>query len=345
MTAKPTRDPTRLREALRRAPKPFEERLARAYEEEIDPLWGARFCQLMLGALPETISGAVLEVGCGTGLLTAELVRRHQAGQGNGEGAVAGGGKNKGRVVALEFVPALLEHARERCREVRPGGDGPGLFFRPQEEGERLPFAEETFDLVVAGPSLGAPPLTSGALAELVRVANPGAQVLIATPLAGTWQEPLDLFGEVLRQLQRGPARAALEEHRARMPEGAALAEMMEQAGLQDVEVETTRWQLLFRSGREFFYAPLVEGGPLPDWRLIAQENGPDADPDQKDGERADSAGDDGHEIFVAWKEAIDTYFAHQAFAVSVLAGRASGRKPAARPAEAPEEAPETPRP
>jgi hypothetical protein len=32
----------------------------------------------------------------------------------------------------------------------------------------------------------------------------------------------------------------------------------------------------------------------------------------------------------VAWKEAIDTYFAHQAFAVSVLAGRAVGRKPPA---------------
>jgi len=203
-----------------------------------------------------------------------------------------------------------------------------------------LPFAEETFDLVLSGPSLGAPPLTGAALADLVRVANPGAQVLIATPLAGTWQEPLDLFDEVLRRQGRRVARAALDEHRARMPAGAALAQMMEEAGLQEVEIETTRWQLLFRSGREFFYAPLVEGGPLPDWRLIAEEIGPAIepveDPTEPDGlpDGASAGGPDAHAIFVAWKDAIDTYFAHQAFAVSVLAGRASGRKPAAKPAE-----------
>ena len=30
------------------------------------------------------------------------------------------------------------------------------------------------------------------------------------------------------------------------------------------------RWQLLFASSREFFYAPMIEEGPLPRWKAIA---------------------------------------------------------------------------
>ena len=41
-------------------------------------------------------------------------------------------------------------------------------------------------------------------------------------------------------------------------------------AGLADVSIEVERWEILFKSSREFFFAPLVELGPLPQWKRLA---------------------------------------------------------------------------
>ena len=296
-----TRDPTRLREAMRRAPRPLEERQARAHDEEVHPLWGARWKALQLGVLPPVLGGAVLEIGCAAGALTASLVERHQG---------------KGRIVAIDESPGMLERARAAVR----GRPEAPVFFRNHDAHEKLPFAEETFDHVLAGPGLGEAPDLGVALADLVRVTAAGGQVVVAVPLAGTWDELLDLYAEVLRQRRpkagaadaAGAGELALQEYRAHLPDGETLAQTLERAGLIDVQIETTRWQLLFRSGREFFYAPVIETGPLPAWRAIAAEQG------------------DMLEIFVALKEAIDIYFAGQAFAVSVVGAVAHGRKPAA---------------
>jgi ubiquinone/menaquinone biosynthesis C-methylase UbiE len=291
-----TRDPTRLREAMRRAPRPLEERQARAHDEEIHPAWGEKWEALQLDALGTPISGAILQVGCAAGTMTEVLVERHQG---------------KGRIVAIEESAAMLERARTRVR----GRSEAPVFFRNHDPAERLPFAEETFDRVLAGPALGEAPDLDAAVADLVRVAAPGAQVVVALPLAGTWGELLDLFAEVLqRRVAPAPegTLGPLAEYRAHFPDGERLAGALERAGLIDVRIETARWELLFRSGREFFYAPVIERGPLPAWRAIAAEHG------------------DMLEIFIALKEAIDIYFAGQAFAVSVVAGCAWGHKSAA---------------
>jgi SAM-dependent methyltransferase len=289
-----TRDPTRLREAMRRAPRPLEERQARAHDEEIHPAWGEKWEKLQLDALGEPLGGAILQIGCAAGTMTEVLVERHQG---------------KGRIVALDESPAMLERARTRVR----GRPEAPVFFRSHDPAERLPFAEETFDRVVAGPSIGEALDLDAAVADLVRVAAPGAQVVVTLPLAGTWDELLDLFAEVLQR--RAPADLTggpLGVYRAHFPDGERLARALEKAGLIDVRIETARWELLFRSGREFFYAPVIEQGPLPAWRGIAAEHG------------------DMLEIFIALKEAIDTYFAGRAFAVSVVAGCAWGHKSAA---------------
>ncbi len=289
-----TRDPTRLREALRRAPRPLEERQARAYDEEIHPLWGERFANLQLAALEASIGGAVLEVGCGAGAVTAEIVARH---------------RGDGRVVAVDAAPAMLERARARVGSDRQLP----IFFRPHDPTERLPFAEETFDLVLGGPALETVADIPATIADLVRVTVPGGRVVVAMPLGGTWGELLDLFAEVLRRpgdLKLVEGETALADYRASMPDGPALVAACERAGLVDVELETTRWELLFRSGREFFYAPLIETGPLPVWRAIA------------------AMGGDVLDIFVRVKDAIDTDYARRPFAVSVIAGRVVGYKP-----------------
>ena len=83
----------------------------------------------------------------------------------------------------------------------------------------------------------------------------------------------------------------------------------LEQAGFTDVGVEVERWEILFKSSREFLFAPLVELGPLPQWKRLA------------------GAGDDMQDAFFFTKEAIDAYFKGRPFAVSVVGAVAWGRK------------------
>ena len=56
------------------------EKLARIYDEEIAPVWGTRFGKMLLRnlALPE--KGQVLDISCGTGYPTIEILRRMRDG-------------------------------------------------------------------------------------------------------------------------------------------------------------------------------------------------------------------------------------------------------------------------
>ena len=157
--------------------------------------------------------------------------------------------------------------------------------------------------------------LFGGALADAadrrkVLLLCDGGQLVVASPLRGTWLEFLDIFREVLVHAGRNDALGALDAYITTLPEADALAEMLEEAGLGQVEIEVEHWDLVFRSAREFFYAPVIEHGPLTQWKEIV-----------------------GREVlqetFLSVKDAIDTYFSGRAFAVSVFGGRFSARKPA----------------
>ncbi|HMG19935.1 MAG TPA: hypothetical protein VK607_01415 [Kofleriaceae bacterium] len=52
------------------------ERLARIYDDEIAPCWGTRFGRLLLRNLAVPERGQVLDVSCGTGAPTIEILRR-----------------------------------------------------------------------------------------------------------------------------------------------------------------------------------------------------------------------------------------------------------------------------
>jgi SAM-dependent methyltransferase len=275
--------------------------MAQIHEEEIAPLWDQRFAALLRAGLPalaageaatgdSRLTGAVLELGCGAGALTADLAQRHDG---------------QGRLVAVDASSELLDRARDAVA----GLPGARVFFRQHEPGARLPFAEETFDLVLAHEGFPGKEAPDKALRELCRLAAPGGQVMAVLPLAGTWAEVLDLMDEVLVELGENEARRALAAHRAQQLDGARLVEVAERAGLVDVEVELARWELVFRTGRELLYAPLVETGPLPGWKAVA------------------GRATDMNAVFVALNDTIDTYSGRAGFSVSVVAGRISGRK------------------
>jgi SAM-dependent methyltransferase len=261
------------------------DRWARVYEEEIHPLFGQKLADLLVRGLSLPERAHVLLIGCGLGTTTAELV--HKTGP-------------ESRIIAVEESPALAERARA---SLPPEYRGRRIFFQDYDPEAGLPFSDGAFDCVLAATVLAERTAPTALIAEIVRVTKPGGEIRVASPLAGTWHEFLDVYGDVLLRLHKDEARAALAHYSSSFPEAETVALMLEAAGTARVDVERARWELVFRTGREFFYAPVIEFGPLARWKTIAGKG-----PEMKD-------------TFLAVKEAIDTYFAGRAFGVSVVAG------------------------
>jgi ubiquinone/menaquinone biosynthesis C-methylase UbiE len=100
-------------------------------------------------AFPEP--ARVLEVGCGSGVLTRVLARW----------------PGVDTVVGVDPAPALLHRARELAAAV------PNVTFQPAD-GRDLPFDDRSFDVVVFDSTLSHVPGPERALAEAFRVLRPG---------------------------------------------------------------------------------------------------------------------------------------------------------------------------
>jgi ubiquinone/menaquinone biosynthesis C-methylase UbiE len=96
-----------------------------------------------------------LDVGCGTGFLTFELLaRRH-------------------RVTGVDFAPAMIAEARRKAAER-------GVAVRFEEaDAEQLPFPAGSFDLVISRHLLWTLPHPEAAIDEWIRVLRPGGRLVV----------------------------------------------------------------------------------------------------------------------------------------------------------------------
>jgi ubiquinone/menaquinone biosynthesis C-methylase UbiE len=150
-------------------------RPVRAQFERIAPVWERRRgpeSLISLGAALDRLDLAprrVLDVGTGTGIAARVLARRFPAAE----------------VVGVDLAPAMVEEARRLVPE-----DLVGRIAFETADAERLPFADDSFDLVVL---LNAIPFFE----ELARVTAPGGGVIFAfSSGAGT---PIYVPPETLR--------------------------------------------------------------------------------------------------------------------------------------------------
>jgi ubiquinone/menaquinone biosynthesis C-methylase UbiE len=272
------------------------DKLARIYDDEILPVWAERFGRMLLRGLQLPERCQVLDVACGTGHVAVEIVRRMGTGS---------------RLIALDASSAMLDVARRKMQEL----GAKGVFFRTENADSRLSFADDVYDLVVCNVGLGEMTNPRAGLADFARVTKPGGQVRCTLPIEGTFQEFFDIYREVLTKHDKHELLARLDEHiAATYPTAATCAEWLAAAGLRgDVEVE--RFTMLFKSSREFFFAPLIEFGPLPEWKAIAGQ------------------GQEMQDVFWYIKEAIDAYFESRAFELTVVACGLRGTKPGGRAA------------
>jgi SAM-dependent methyltransferase len=265
-------------------------RLAKLYDDEIAPAYATRFATLLLRRVRPAAGARIVEIGCATGQLTRELARRFD---------------DKSRITAFDEAEAFVNEARSRM----DGAEGlrAPITLRVGAPAA-LPADDASADLAVSNLAAAAND-PGAAVEEIARVLAPGGTAVITAPLRGTWQEFIDLFRDVLRESGKHDRLAALDRHLAGLPDAARVASWLEQAGLTDVGVDVERWEILFKTSREFLFAPLVEFGPLPQWKRLA------------------GAGDDMQDAFFFTKEAIDHYFKGRPFAISVVGAVAWGRR------------------
>ncbi len=263
------------------------EKLARIYDDEILPVWSQRFGRMLLRGLVFPERGQILDVACGTGYPAVEIVRRMGSGC---------------RLIAIDSASAMLDVARKKMAEM-PGAKSK-VFFRTENAGPRLSFTDGVYDLVVCNLGLTEMPDPAAALADFARVTKQGGEVRCSLPLDGTFQEFFDIYREVLIKHDKHEALDRLGEHQATAyPTVDTIDGWMSAAGFGDWEVRVEEFSMLFRSSREFFFAPVIELGPLGEWKAIAGK------------------GQEMQDVFWYIKEAIDAYFGGRAFQVTVKAG------------------------
>jgi SAM-dependent methyltransferase len=175
-----------------------------AYVEQVGlPLFGTT-----LDAARVTAGTRLLDAGCGAGLLALLASLR---------GA---------QVTALDASPALLAIARQRlpAADVREG------------DLEALPFADASFDAVVAVNSVFYAADMAAAMREIVRVARSGGRVIVTA-----WGPPekcefLTAVMPALGPLMPPPPPGAPPPHPGALSEPGALAAVLKEAGLRVVE-------------------------------------------------------------------------------------------------------------
>jgi len=267
------------------------EKMARVYDDEILPIWSQRFGRLLLRGLEVPHKAMVLDVGCGTGYPSLEILKRMD---------------DQGRIIAIDPIGPLLDIARKKA------GDRAGkrIFFRTEPPVAKLGFADEVYDLVVSNLGLLLLDEPAKAIQEFARVTKPKGRVIITLPVAGTYSEFFDIYREVLTKNDKDQLLVRLERLIAQIPDIDEVTGWFEQAGLAELDVEVDQFSLLFKSSREFFFAPVIEFGPLSAWKEVAGK------------------GEEMQEIFWHIKEAIDAYFGNRAFEITVKAGCIRATRP-----------------
>ena len=114
--------------AMKRSHK--EDKLAKIYDAEILPIWSRRFGKLLLRDLALPPKAMVLDVGCGTGYPSLEILRKMD---------------DQGRIIAIDPSSPMLDEARTKAgRAVGQAASSSA----PRARCRSWSFADDVYDLV-----------------------------------------------------------------------------------------------------------------------------------------------------------------------------------------------------
>jgi SAM-dependent methyltransferase len=178
--------------------------------------------------------GQILDIGCGTGSLTQELLHR----------------AHRARVFGVDPSPGFVEHSRKRFAQSSRA-------TIEQANALQLPYADRSFDAVLSLLVLMFVPHPDKALAEACRIAKPGGTVA-ACVWDATGMKMGALFREEASKLD--PAFSG-GETRNKFATG-DLSRLWRQAGLNGLEETSIEIRMEFNSFDHYWQAQLHGGGP-----------------------------------------------------------------------------------
>jgi SAM-dependent methyltransferase len=184
---------------------------AQGYEQYFVPAIFDQWPPRIIEAAGVEDGDSVLEVGCGTGVLTREVIKRV--------------GSN-GSITGLDLSESMLGVARSIC---------PDADFQ-QGNAMDLPFDDESFDVAIASFVLMFVPDPVQAVSELWRVLKPGGRMIL-TVWEGLNQNPVYAgLVDIARQRIDDVAGSSLAWPFA-LGEDGRLAEICGSAGVADVDI------------------------------------------------------------------------------------------------------------
>lgn len=222
------------------------------YDLYVAPLWREVFDRLVDEEVkvPDEVlkEGIFLDAECGTGAYAIDLLLRA------GKDAVVLGVDASAEKLALARGKASVQHVPEKR-----------LTFR-QGTLSALGVAADAFDWIVADASLTPAAEVSAILAELQRVAKPGATIVLKLVTRGSFDEFFSVLWETLYDLDLIAHTPQLE---ALITERLTLTNVEDQAattGLKNVRTVTHKENFAFADGAAFLASPLIETTFLADW-------------------------------------------------------------------------------
>jgi SAM-dependent methyltransferase len=211
--------------------------------------WSHRVAEVFLPWLDAPSGGSWLDVGCGTGVLSAAILAAAEPAE----------------MVGLDSSPQFLAAARARVSDPRAAFCAADV--------RSLPLPDDRFECVVSGLALNFVPDTARALAECVRVAAPGA---VVGAYVWDYAEGMALMRHFWNAaVSLDPGALELDEGR-RFPQcrPEPLRRLWAEAGLSGVTVQGIEVDTVF-SGFDDYWLPFQGGqGPAPGYVASRTEEG-----------------------------------------------------------------------
>ncbi|MFL6230593.1 MAG: class I SAM-dependent methyltransferase [Pyrinomonadaceae bacterium] len=221
--------------------------LAFLHDLYVAPDWGERFAGMIDEHVALPRQARSLYVAAGTGGHALKLAERL------GEGATLIGVDESDEQLKLARLKTKAAKLQEQAE------------FRTTQL-EALDFEDEQFDLVIGDASLVAPERLPEMLAELVRVAAPGATVTFNLATASSFGEFFSIYWEALSSSGLEDEAPLVEGLITKLPTIADVEQLAAREGLDDVKSWSNIEEFNYPTGEDFLNSPLVRDFLLPSW-------------------------------------------------------------------------------
>jgi len=226
--------------------------LAFLHDLFIAPDWGERFAELIDEHVTLPKEGDALYLASGTGGHAIALKER------------AG---DKVTLLCLEENEECVEIAKAKATTANEAT----RFERAQLDQTTLD--DNQFDLVIGNASLVARDRVRSMVSEMVRLAAPGAKVLLALPTASSFGEFFSIYWEALHNTGLTELESDVEHLITELPTVSEAEEMAEEEGLEAVESWSRIEEFVYESGEQFINSPLVADFLMKDWLASVPED------------------------------------------------------------------------